>query len=83
MPTCSGAKWSTSFPMSIMYRSKEHCSISNYIKLKPKSLEANYANYNVVIKNNKMVYELWYNCSSYEYNVEQKVLVFEHCSKAW
>ena len=80
-PCQLGTKWSTSFPMSKMYRSKEHCSISNYIKMKPKSLEANYDN--VVINNNKMVYELWINCSSYEHNIEQKGLVFEHCSKAW
>ena len=35
---------------------------------------------NVIIISNKMVYELWHNCSSYEHIIEQSGLLFEHCS---
>ena len=33
-----------------------------------KQAKPNYAN--VVIKNDKIVYELWHNCSSYGHNIE-------------
>ena len=32
------------------------------------NIEHNYAN--LVIKNNKLVYELWHNCSSHGHNIE-------------
>ena len=44
-------------------------------------LEPNYANY-LVIKNNKIIYKLWRNCSSHEHNIEHNRQFFEHCSKA-
>ena len=44
------------------------------------NLQFNYAN--VVIKINKIVYELWHNCSSHGHNIEHNRQLFEHCSKA-
>ena len=43
-------------------------------------LEPNYAN--LVIKNNKIIYKLWHNCSSHEHNIEHNRQIFEHCLKA-
>ena len=43
-------------------------------------LESNYAN--LVIKNNKIIYKLWHNCSNRGHNIEHNRQIFEHCSKA-
>ena len=37
-------------------------------------LEPNYAN--LVIKNNKIIYKLWHNCSSHEHNIEHNRQIF-------
>ena len=41
------------------------------------NLEPNYANLFI-----KIIYELWYNCSSHGHNIEHNRQIFEQCSKA-
>ena len=44
------------------------------IMVKRNSLKPNYAN--LMIKNNKIVYELWHNCSGYGHHIEHNRKLF-------
>ena len=51
-------------------------------KIMGENLSGAYNCANLVIKNNKVTYKLWHNCSSRGLNIEHNRQIFEHCSKA-
>ena len=51
----------------------------NIRSLQHNRLDPNYAY--EIIKNNKILYEMWHNSSSHEHNIEHNRLFFEYCSK--